>query len=131
MNLLLPGFFRTIGIMLCAASLLYVFVLIFMNFGSDGSDLWVLEIPLQLFMISMVFLISARKAAEDEMIAALRLAAFQRGLYLGVIISFSYFILNLIGIDFRLLKALYGFNFILLYVLLSFEYQLKRLNNEE
>ncbi len=131
MKLLLPSAFRTIGLIMCASSLLYVFVLIFMNFGSDGTNLWILEIPWQLFMVSMVFVISARRTVEDEMIATLRLAAFQRGLYLGVIISFSYFVLNLMGLDFRLLKALHGINFILLYVVLSFEYQLRKLNHEE
>lgn len=131
MKLLLPKTFRIIGLILCAMSVSYVFVLVFMNLGSDGSDLWILELPLQLFMVSMVFLVSAKKEAEDEMIATLRLAAFQRGLYLGVIISFSYFLLNLMGLDFRLLKALHGINFILLYVVLSFEYQLKKLNHEE
>lgn len=131
MRLLLPKAFRTTGLILCAVSVLYVFALLFMNLGSDGSDLWILELPMQLFMISMVFLISAKKEAEDEMIATLRQAAFQRGLYLGVIISFSYFVLNLIGLDLRLLKALHGINFILLYVVLSFEYQLKKLNHEE
>ena len=92
-----------------------------MNFSViEPNELYVYRLPAMLFMVSLVFMISSRRKVEDEMISSLRLMAFQKGLYLAVLIVMISFVINLLGADLLILRPFSGINFILVYVLTHF-----------
>lgn len=132
MSFLLPSYFSRIGWIVFILTLLYVLGMLFTNFSAiEPNELYVFRLPAMLFMVSLVFMISARRKIEDEMISSLRLIAFQKGLYLAVLIAIVSFLMNVMGADLLILRPFSGINFILVYVLVSFEIAVRKVSHEE